>query len=496
MQHEDRTKIILTIGASILATYTLYRTTTYFYKRSKVRNLKRQLAKDIASSNFTVTYQHNHKPTNQPAPSTKDLEVKEELNREQLARNYAFLGDDGMQKIRGSFVIVVGLGGVGSHAAHMLLRSGIQRLRLIDFDQVSLSSLNRHAVATRADVGIPKATCLYNHFLEISPDTLLEPIVRLFDINAADELLEGNPDYVLDCIDNLQTKVDLIRYCKERNMRIISSMGAGAKSDASYIQIADISETFEDALARSTRKGLRLKGIDGGVPVVYSSEKPGTVKLLPLEEQKVEAAQEYGPLPNFRARILPVLGTLPAMFGMAMASYVITDLAGFPTSPLRVKQRTKVYERILKDLKQEEMKKRQAAELKRKKAGTEGGDVGDIDDAEEEEVMLHTRDVGYILDEVFKSRSIFSGSIDKDKITLSKWNLSQPYLTTNMVCMTKSEADKHMAGWIKKFGGVGVKVAVGDKEVREWLVETYGGEIVEKVEERLKEMEEAEKWRG
>ncbi|KAJ3214950.1 hypothetical protein HDU67_001038, partial [Dinochytrium kinnereticum] len=349
------------------------------------------------------------------------------------------------------------------------------RLRLIDFDQVSLSSLNRHAVAKRRDVGIPKAECLANHFSEIFPDTVIEPIVRLFELKAADTLLAGNPDYVLDCIDNLQTKIDLIKYCKDHNIRVMASMGAGAKSDPSQIQIADLSETFEDPLARSTRKGLRLKGVDGGVPVVYSTEKPGSVKLLPLEQAQVEEAGEYGPLPNFRARILPVLGTLPALFGNAMASYVITELAGFPTAPLMIKARGKVYERILKDIKQDVVRKRQA------KAREVGKKVEQLEE-EEEEVMLSSRDVGYILDEVFKGRSILSGSLEKEKVTLTRWNPSLPFLPTNMVCMTRVEAEKHLSSFTN--------------DDPSWLVKQYGQTLFDEVTKKLEEIREAEKWRG
>jgi tRNA A37 threonylcarbamoyladenosine dehydratase len=211
----------------------------------------------------------------------------------------------GVDRIRKSFVVVVGLGGVGSHAAHMLVRSGVQRLRLIDFDQVTLSSLNRHAVATHSDVGTAKAVCLAEHFENICPHATIEPIVDLFTLERAEQLLDGHADYVLDCIDNIDTKIELIKYCVDRNIKIISSMGSGAKADPSRICIADISYTQEDALARSVRKRLRKLGIEYGVPVVYSLEKPGEIGLLPLEDEKVNQAEDFALLPNFRSRILP-----------------------------------------------------------------------------------------------------------------------------------------------------------------------------------------------
>lgn len=185
----------------------------------------------------------------------------ESLIREQLSRNYSFLGEDGMTAIRNSFVIVVGAGGVGSWAALMLLRSGVSKLRLIDFDQVSLSSLNRHACATLEDVGRPKVVCCAEKFAQIAPWAKLEAWVELFRGDEAERLLGGNPTYVVDAIDNIDTKVDLLRFCAERKIKVISSMGAGAKSDPSRVQISDISVTSEDPLARSVRRRLRALGL-------------------------------------------------------------------------------------------------------------------------------------------------------------------------------------------------------------------------------------------
>ena len=180
----------------------------------------------------------------------EEIEHDGEIIQEQLSRNYLFFGNEPMDKIRKSFVVIVGLGGVGSHAAVMLARSGIEHIRLIDFDQVTLSSLNRHASATRKDVGISKVLAIKNHLTEIVPHAKIEAFQQLFEINAADDLLSGKPDFVLDCIDNLETKVDLIAYCLRNNIKILASMGAGAKSDPSRIQIADLNDTFEDPLAK------------------------------------------------------------------------------------------------------------------------------------------------------------------------------------------------------------------------------------------------------
>jgi tRNA A37 threonylcarbamoyladenosine dehydratase len=287
-----------------------------------------------------------------------------DLVKEQLSRNIAFLGDK-QENVDKSFVIVIGLGGVGSHAVQMLCRSGVRKIRIIDFDQVTLSSLNRHAVAKRYDVGISKVECMKKHLLEILPEADIDAVAEMFSKESAERMLDGNPDFVLDCIDNIHTKIDLLEYCFRNKIRVVSSMGSGAKSDPTRIHVADISETFgncifsctEDPLARATRKGLRFRGINSGVKVIYSSEKPGDVKLLPLQEDQVKDANELAALPKFRARILPVLGPIPALFGMTMAAYVLTELAQFNTTPLAFKQRNGIYQRLHAQLCQNELQK-------------------------------------------------------------------------------------------------------------------------------------------
>jgi tRNA A37 threonylcarbamoyladenosine dehydratase len=195
------------------------------------------------------------------------------------------------------------------------VNTDVGRIRVIDFDQVTLSSLNRHASATLAAVGTPKATSLCSFLETIAPFVNYEPIIDLWTMETADTLLEGNPDYIIDCIDNISTKIDLLAYCHEHSLRVISSMGSGCKSDPTRVQIGDISETIEDPLSRSTRRGLRAKGIDKGVQVVFSTEKPGKngAKLLPLAEEEFQKGNvgELSSLPNFRVRILPVVGSSP-----------------------------------------------------------------------------------------------------------------------------------------------------------------------------------------
>lgn len=234
----------------------------------------------------------------------------ESLIREQLSRNYSFLGDEAMSKVRDAFVIVVGAGGVGSWCALMLLRSGVGKIRIIDFDQVSLSSLNRHACANLADVGRPKVTVCKEHFANIAPWAEVDAKVEIFRDSEADRLLgpfddggdQIRPTYIIDAIDNLNTKIDLLAYCYKNKVKCFSSMGAGAKADPGQIQVAELNMTAEDPLARRVRRGLRARGIWTGEAMSAavkkirrprereSTVKASDIKAVPLvENQKREA---------------------------------------------------------------------------------------------------------------------------------------------------------------------------------------------------------------
>ena len=331
------------------------------------------------------------------------------------------MGEKGLDRLRSSFVTVVGLGGVGSHATTALARSGVQKIRLIDFDQVTLSSLNRHAVATLADVGTPKVHCMRKRLEQITPWVRFDCRNELFGAHSAAALLgpweydlsdkedQPRPDYVIDCIDNIDSKVALLLYCHRHDIKIVSSMGAGCKSDPSRLCIGDISHSTEDPLSRSTRRRLRLQGVKHGVTVVFSTEKPGPEKaqLLPLSEEEINKGQvgELSVLPDFRVRILPVLGTMPAIFGYAAANHVICTLAGYPTAyRAGDKGRDKMYEGILAAL--------QSLEAKLLKAHTGSEPVG-------LRIPLNTEDVAYLVEEIFRGRSVVSGLTTR--LALVRW---------------------------------------------------------------------------
>ncbi|SGZ47704.1 CIC11C00000000921 [Sungouiella intermedia] len=365
------------------------------------------------------------------APKAKKVtetnsDYSEELIREQLTRNYAFLTEEGMEKVRGQHVVVVGAGGVGSWVITMLVRSGVGKIRIIDFDQVSLSSLNRHAVANLMDVGTSKVECLRNHLLQIAPWVEIDVKNKLWNLDCGDELIFGddfNPTLVVDCIDNIDTKVDLLAFCHQRKVKVILSGGAACKSDPTRINIADLSKTEEDPLARSVRIRLTKKGIIDNIPVVFSAEKPDPrkAKLLPLDQEEIDKGdvEQLAALKSFRVRILPVLGTMPGMFGLALATHIITTVAGYPTEYVEGKNRIKVYDGILQSL-----------------AGQEAR-IGHL----EQRTPVSLKDVPYIVEEVFRGKSVVSNY--STRLTLSRWDPHQELSFQNIVLMTKDEQKKH-----------------------------------------------------
>ncbi|KAK1302398.1 Ubiquitin-like modifier-activating enzyme 5 [Acorus calamus] len=359
--------------------------------------------------------------------------LKDEIVSEQLTRNIQFFGIDSQRKVTKSFVVVIGLGGVGSHAASMLLRSGVGRLLLVDFDQVSLSSLNRHAVATRDDVGTPKALCLQKHFSSIFPECQIEAKVQLYNSSSEEEILSGNPDFVLDCIDNIDTKVALLAACVRRGLKVLSATGAGARADPTRIRVADLRESTTDPLSRSVRHRLRKEyGIEGGIPVVFSMEKP-KAKLLPFQgpNGEDENPSDYQIVPGFRVRIIPVLGTIPAIFGQVMASYVVTQLAGMsvPVEPvvnLDLEHYRVLHQRLLEH---EELLYGSASQ-----------------------VLVDVEEVRYIVKELWHGRSA-RDLTPKDvgrgmwrsvnELMLVRWNQAKPATVSNLILLKFKEAEVH-----------------------------------------------------
>lgn len=470
--HSHRVQLIVTALAASLATAGLFTAYQQHSRHRKRRDLDQDIRRTLASRKpqslptAHSTIEETEHVERDIALGTNfqgaDYEYDEELVKEQLARNYAFFGDQGMAQIRKRTVVVVGCGGVGSWAAIMLVRSGISRIRLVDFDYVTLSSLNRHATAVLADVGTPKVRCIERTLKQIARWVDVDARIDLWQKETGGDLLEG-ADWVIDAIDNITTKVDLLKYCHDHNIKVFSSMGAGAKCDPTRIQISDISYTMYDPLARAVRRRLRLQGVSGGIPVVYSTEVPGDVKLLPLpeEEFKKGAVKELGVLDDFRVRILPVLGPLPSIFGLQIATYILCELAGKPiTNPLPVKGRQKLYKHLYRDLLQREMK---------------------LTGQQINRLPIDEDDAGLLFDDISRGRSAVPPHAVPSRPSLVRWDPAAPLALENCVALEHDEAARHVKEcyegerrpeevWGEEVAAVVRRRAEEVRRVREWVM--------------------------
>ncbi len=232
-------------------------------------------------------------------------------------------GEEGFRHLRAAAVTVLGLGGVGSHAAIALARSGVGRLHLIDHDRLTASSLNRFPCAAPGDVGRFKVEFLGEHLARTCPDTTTTTAVAFFDAGQAGVLLLPRPDIVADAIDSLGPKVALLEHCLRTGLPVVSSMGAAARRDPAQIRVGNLFETRGCPLAKHVRRWLRRRGLSEPIACVYSVEQAGAV--LPPDPQDGQPVRG-----RIRQR-LPSQATLPGIFGYALANTVIEILvAGGP----------------------------------------------------------------------------------------------------------------------------------------------------------------------
>ncbi len=222
-----------------------------------------------------------------------------------------------MEKLAASTVTVVGLGGVGSWAAEALARSGVGGLVLIDQDDVSVTNVNRQCVALASTIGRPKAEVMRDRILDINPEARVSAIRERFDAASAERLIAAGLSYVVDAIDSVSAKVELIVRAQSLGVPVISAMGAGNKLDPSLFEIADLSETSVCPLARAVRKELAQRGIRS-LPVVYSREPPIAAD-----------AWEGGPGIAGRRSVPGSVAFVPPVMGFLIASRVVRDIVGY-----------------------------------------------------------------------------------------------------------------------------------------------------------------------
>lgn len=232
---------------------------------------------------------------------------------ERTMRAQMLLGSGAMDKLRAAHVAVFGLGGVGSWCAEGLARSGVGELTLIDQDTASRSNINRQLCALESTLDLPKAEVMAARARDINPDITVHTVVGCYTA-AERERFFVDYDYVVDAIDLVSCKVDLIMSCRGRGIPIISALGTGNKRDASLLKITDISKTYGCALARVVRKELRARGVEHHT-VVFSPEKP-------MRPEQLEAP------PPGRRSVPGSLVWVPASAGLLLCQHVVTRLTG------------------------------------------------------------------------------------------------------------------------------------------------------------------------
>lgn len=222
------------------------------------------------------------------------------------------LGADAMARLRRCHVIVFGLGGVGSYAAECLARSGVGELTLVDQDTISVTNINRQLYALRSTVGQPKAEAAARRCADIDPELRVHPICATYDAAHRDRFFSTHYDYIVDAIDLVSCKLDLIEQARLRRIPILTALGTGNKLDPTLLQVTDISKTSGCPLARVMRRELRARDIRR-LKVVYSPEEPA-------ETQQLEAP------PPGRRSVPASVAWVPATAGLLMGSVVIRDL--------------------------------------------------------------------------------------------------------------------------------------------------------------------------
>jgi tRNA A37 threonylcarbamoyladenosine dehydratase len=230
-----------------------------------------------------------------------------------LSRTNLLLGDERLEKLRNAHVLVVGLGGVGAYAAEMLCRAGVGELTIVDADIVQETNINRQLPALHTTIGQSKAEILHTRFLEINPKVIVHPIIEFIRDEKTDELLNNGYTYVVDAIDTLAPKSNLIAKTMARGIPIVSSMGAGGKLDPTRVSITDVSKSHHCALAHMLRKRLSKMGIKKGFKVVFSDEEIQPNSMVLAEEQ------------NKKSNV-GTISYMPAVFGICCASAVIRDI--------------------------------------------------------------------------------------------------------------------------------------------------------------------------
>ena len=232
-----------------------------------------------------------------------------------MSRTALLLGEENILKLQSKNVLVVGLGGVGGICAEMIARAGVGKMTIVDGDVVDLSNCNRQIAALHSNATMFKALVMAERIRDINPAIELKVLTDFLETDKTIAVVDnGYFDYAVDCIDTLTPKVWLMKTCIDRNVPIVSSLGAGGRVDPSQVQVADIADSYNCKLARYVRKRLHALGITTGVKVVFSPEN--------IDQDKVVVTEKAYP----KKSIIGTVSYMPAIVGCITASVVIRDL--------------------------------------------------------------------------------------------------------------------------------------------------------------------------
>lgn len=230
-------------------------------------------------------------------------------------RTELLFGEEKMNRIRAARVLVVGLGGVGAYAAEMICRAGVGRLVIVDADTVQPTNINRQLPALQNTIGRVKAEVLAERFKAINPDLELTVHALYLKDDNIPELLDSEPfDFIVDAIDTISPKCFLLAEALKRRIKVVSSMGAGAKSDITQVRFADLWETYHCGLSKAVRKRLQKMGLKRKLPVVFSTEQADEKAVILVEDERNKKST------------CGTVSYMPAVFGCYLAEYVIKRL--------------------------------------------------------------------------------------------------------------------------------------------------------------------------
>jgi len=245
--------------------------------------------------------------------------------QERFLRISRFLGDEAIEQLADKVVVIVGLGAVGGYCFESLCRSGVGNFKLVDFDTIGITNINRQILALESTIGKPKVEIAKSRGLDINPEVNINAMNIFAHEDTFNQIFEGKVDLVIDAIDSLNPKCCLIEYAYKNGYKVISSMGAALRKDPSLIRTGDLMDTWGCPLAKQVRTKLRRRGIDRGVMTVFSPEEVDYQYKDPSQEEYADFNEQI----RDQGRRRNVLGSLPTVtgiFGLNLAHLALNEI--------------------------------------------------------------------------------------------------------------------------------------------------------------------------